>query len=53
MVLLVPAFLAARAYPLDKLTHGRLRRYLEFQRGQVDTSNLSDSELEAMKRQLI
>lgn len=52
MVLLVPAFLAARTYPLDKQTHGKLRRYLEFQRGQEDTSNLSDGEVDAMKRLL-
>lgn len=53
MVLLVPAFLAARTYPLDKQTHNRLRRYLEFQRGEKDTSNLSDSELDEIKRLLI
>jgi oligogalacturonide transporter len=51
--LLIPAFLTARAYPLDKLTHGRLRRYLEFQRGEKNSSNLSDSELDAMKKLLI
>lgn len=53
MGLLIPAFLKARTYPLDKLTHNRLRRYLEFQRGQESTSNLSDGELDAMKRLLI
>lgn len=53
MVLLVPAFLAAKRYPLDKVTHGKLRRYLEFQRGQKESSNLSDGELETMKRLLI
>lgn len=53
MVLLVPAFFAARTYPLDKLTHGKLRRYLEYQRGQEETSNLSQGEVDAMKRMLI
>lgn len=53
MVLLVPAFLTARTYPLDKSTHNRLRRYLEFQRGEERSSNLSEDELEAMKRLLI
>lgn len=53
MVLLIPAYLAARTYPLDKITHGKLRRYLEFRRGERDASNLNDSELEAMKRLLI
>ena len=53
MVLLVPAFFAARTYPLDKQTHGRLRRYLEFQRGQEETCNLSPTELEDMKQRLI
>lgn len=53
MALLVPAWLTARTYPLDRETHGRLRRYLEFQRGEVQTSNLSDDELRDMKRVLI
>ena len=53
MALLVPAFLVAKTYPLDKITHGRLRDYLEFRRGERETNNLSDSELEAMKRLLI
>ncbi|MAT93695.1 MAG: MFS transporter [Halioglobus sp.] len=53
IALLVPAFLAARTYPLDKLTHNSLRRYLEFQRGEKSDSNLSDDELEAMRRLLI
>ncbi len=53
MALLVPAWLTARTYPLDKATHGRLRRYLEFQRGEADTCNLSDAELLDMKRALI
>jgi oligogalacturonide transporter len=53
MVLLVPAFIAARSYPLDKATHGRLRHYLEFRRGQRESSNLSEPELEAMKKLLI
>ena len=53
MVLLVPAYFVAKTYPLDKRTHGRLRRYLEFQRGQRSSSNLSDEELESMKRLLI
>ncbi|MEM1113346.1 MAG: glycoside-pentoside-hexuronide (GPH):cation symporter [Pseudomonadota bacterium] len=53
MGLLIPAFLVARSYPLDKQTHSRLRRYLEFQRGEVAQSNLSDSELDAMRRLLI
>lgn len=53
MLLLIPAWLAARTYPLDKRTHGRLRRYLEFQRGEKTTSNLSDAELAEMKRLLI
>ena len=49
----VPAWVTARTYPLDKATHGRLRRYLEFQRGEETTSNLSDDELQDMKRALI
>lgn len=53
MVLLVPAFFAAKSYPLDKLTHGKLRRYLEYLRGQEATSNLSETEVDAMKRLLI
>ena len=53
LALLVPAWLTARTYPLDKATHGRLRRYLEFQRGEQDSSNLDADELEAMKRLLI
>lgn len=53
MALLNPAFIKARTYPLDKSTHHRLRRYLEFQRGEEQTSNLSESELAAMKRLLI
>jgi Na+/melibiose symporter-like transporter len=53
MGLLIPAFLVARSYPLDKHTHSRLRRYLEYQRGEIEHSNLSDSELDAMKRLLI
>ena len=53
MALLIPAFIKARTYPLDKSTHNRLRRYLEFQRGEESTSNLSNSELVAMKRLLI
>jgi Na+/melibiose symporter-like transporter len=53
VLLLIPAFFAARTYPLDKTTHGRLRRYLEFQRGQESTSNLTDEELADMKRRLI
>jgi oligogalacturonide transporter len=53
MVLLVPAFFAARGYPLDKQTHGKLRRYLEFRRGEEETSNLSEEEVDAMKRLLI
>ncbi len=53
VLLLIPAFFAAKTYPLDKQTHGRLRRYLEYQRGQEETSNLSDNELEDMKRRLI
>ncbi len=53
MILLVPAFFAARSYPLDKHTHHKLCRYLEFQRGQKSTSNLDDEELEQMKRLLI
>ena len=53
VLLLIPAFFAARTYPLDKTTHGRLRRYLEFQRGQESTSNLTDEELDDMKRRLI
>lgn len=53
MVLLVPAWFAARTYPLDKQTHGRLRRYLEYQRGQEETSNLNADELEDMKQRLI
>ncbi len=53
MVLLVPAFFAARRYPLDKATHGKLRRYLEYARGQEATSNLSEAEVESMKRLLI
>ncbi len=53
LLLLVPAFFVARSYPLDKVTHGRLRRYLEFRRGQQGESNLTDDELAAMKRLLI
>ena len=53
MVLLVPAFITAKSYALDKMTHNRLRRYLEFRRGERATSNLSESEVEAMKRLLI
>lgn len=53
VVLLIPAFFAAKSYPLDKHTHGRLRRYLEYQRGQEETSNLSPDELESMKQRLI
>lgn len=53
MVLLIPAFFAARSYPLDKVTHGKLRNYLEFQRGQKKGSGLSDDELQKMKRLLI
>jgi len=53
IALLIPAFLAARSYPLDKLTHNKLRRYLEFQRGEKGTSNLSDNELEDIRRLLI
>ena len=53
MVLLVPAFLVARRYPLDKETHGQLRRYLEFQRGEQTESNLSGPELEHIRKLLI
>lgn len=53
MALLLPAWLTARTYPLDKVTHGRLRRYLEYQRGEASTSNLSDEELDGIKRLLI
>ena len=53
VILLIPAFFAARSYPLDKRTHGKLRHFLEFQRGEKSTSNLSDEELESMKRLLI
>jgi Na+/melibiose symporter-like transporter len=53
MVLLIPAFFIARTYALDKLTHNQLRRYLEFRRGEEPASNLSESEVEAMKRLLI
>ena len=53
MALLIPAFFAARSYPLDKYTHGRLRRYLEYQRGERDDSNLDEHELLAMKEKLI
>ena len=53
VVLLIPAFFAAKTYPLDKQTHGRLRRYLEFQRGQEETSNLTEEELQEMKQRLI
>ena len=53
VILLIPAFFAARSYPLDKHTHGKLRRFLEFQRGEKSTSNLSDEELESMKRLLV
>ena len=53
LLLLVPAWLTARTYPLDKHTHGRLRLYLEFQRGELPTSNLSEQELADMKRALI
>ena len=51
--LLIPAFFTARSYPLDKITHDRLRRYLEFQRGETLQNNLSDSELAAMRKLLI
>lgn len=51
--LLVPAFLAARTYPLNKLTHNRLRRYLEFARAEKSTSNLTDDELQELKQRLI
>ncbi|QFU76827.1 MFS transporter [Halioglobus maricola] len=53
MLLLIPAFFAARTYPLDKVIHGRLREYLEYRRGQREESNLDDEELESMKRLLI
>jgi oligogalacturonide transporter len=53
VLLLIPAFFVARTYPLDKFTHGKLRRYLEFRRGEHTDSNLSDDEVAAMKKLLI
>ncbi|CAA0098967.1 Isoprimeverose transporter [Halioglobus japonicus] len=53
IMLLIPAFMIAKTYALDKQTHNRLRRYLEFKRGEVSTSNLTEPEVEAMKRLLI
>jgi oligogalacturonide transporter len=53
MLLLIPAFFTAKTYPLDKLTHNKLRRYLEFLRGEHKESNLSETEIKKIKRLLI
>ncbi len=53
LVLLIPAFFAARSYPLDQATHEKLRHHLEFKRGEREHDNLSEQELAIMKEQLI
>jgi oligogalacturonide transporter len=52
LILLIPAFFVARSYPLDKDTHGKLRHYLEFKRGERSDNNLSETELEGLKKKL-
>jgi Na+/melibiose symporter-like transporter len=53
MLLLIPAFFIAKTYPLDKLTHNKLRRYLEFRRGEEDNSNLSEQEVKTITKLLV
>lgn len=53
LLLLIPAFFVAHRFPLDMSTHGRLRKYLEYKRGETQHNNLSDDELAVMRKLLI
>ena len=53
LVLLIPAYFAANSYPLDQKTHQKLRKHLEFIRGERQEDNLSAQELKAIKELLI
>ena len=53
LALLIPAFFAAKKYPLDMNIHKKLRDHLEFVRGEVETDNLNSSELNELKSKLI
>lgn len=51
--LLIPAYFAAKTYPLDQQTHQKLRTHLEFKRGERADDNLSAKELKEIKSLLI
>ncbi|MDN3639717.1 MFS transporter [Simiduia curdlanivorans] len=53
LLLLIPAFIVAHRFPLDMHTHERLRKHLEFKRGEVEYNNLSDAELAEMRKLLV
>ncbi|MFO7611846.1 MAG: MFS transporter [Clostridia bacterium] len=53
VVLLVVTIFFARKYPLSKQVHERLRNLLDFKRGITEKTDLSESEIEALKKELI
>ena len=53
LILLIPAFFVASKYPLTSILHGKLRKHLEYKRGEKEKSDLTPEELEELKSKLI